>query len=67
MKKNKYPVSLSDAWLEACSRLLDLCEESHRDTDNVTLWDAFKLLYLERVPSDDCQYCGRRAKGCLKD
>ena len=43
-------MNLNEAWLSACLKLWDLCMESGRDTKNITIWDGFKLLYLESIP-----------------
>jgi len=56
-------MSLNDAWAESCMRLWYLCEKYNRDTDELTLWDAFKLLYFESVP--DNLDAGRKAKGVI--
>lgn len=58
MKKNQ---SLSDAWVDSCLRLWSMCERAGRNTDNITLWDAFKLLYLDNVPDNLVR--GRKATG----
>ena len=57
-----YPKSLSDAWVESCCRLYDLCEKYGIDTEKATVWDAFKLLYLESVPD---LKSGRKSKGVI--
>jgi len=57
---SKYPVELNDAWVDACIKLWNLCDKYDRDVSNLTIWDAFRLLYLERVPKEDK---GRRAEG----
>lgn len=59
----KYSMSLSDAWVDSCVRLWHLCEKYDIDTEKITLWDAFKLLYLESV-SDNL---GRKARGVVND
>jgi len=56
-----YPKSLSDEWVDYCFRLWNLCEKYDIDTDKATMWDAFRLLYLESVP--DNFSAGRKAKG----
>lgn len=61
--ENKYPISLSDAWTVACVKLWNLCKKYDRDTDKLTIWDGFKLLYLENVPKEEK---GRRASGVHK-
>lgn len=52
---------LLDAWTESCVRLWNLCRKHGRDTDDITTWHAFKLLYLERVPD------ANKIKGILND
>lgn len=61
MSQKKYPITLSDAWVEACERLWFLCEKYNRNIEETTLWDAFRLLYLDSVP--DNLIAGRKAKG----
>jgi len=55
-----YPKSLSDAWVDSCFRLWILCEKYGYSTDKITIWDAFRLLYLDNVPDVGV---GRKAKG----
>jgi hypothetical protein len=43
-------MSLNEAWLLACLKLWGICKEYDREIDNVTVWDGFKLLYLECIP-----------------
>lgn len=61
---SEYPTSLSDAWVDACIRLWSLCENSGRDTSNITIWDGFRFLYLKKVPQD---LRGRKSKGVIDD
>lgn len=60
LNKSEYPISLSDAWLLSCHRLWHLCEKYSLSTKDVTIWDAFKLLYLDSVPDLGA---GKKAKG----
>jgi len=54
---------LSEAWADACVRLWETLEHNNQTAlmDNATLWDGFKMLYLERVVPET----GRRARGVL--
>lgn len=51
---------LRDAWTAACVKLWNLCKKYDRDTDKITVWDGFRLLYFERIPKEEK---GRRAEG----
>lgn len=60
ISRNKYPTSLGDAWLSSCYRIWNLCEKYGLSTEGITLWDAFRLLYLDSVPDLGA---GNKAKG----
>lgn len=57
----KYPMSLSDAWVDSCIELWEMRDRFNVSMDKLTIWDGFMLLYNERVVSDD--KCGRKSKG----
>ena len=57
----KYPMSLSDAWSDACIELWEMRNRFNIKVDELSVWDGFQLLYNKTVTDD--KKCGRKAKG----
>ncbi len=42
--------SLSELWISACVEIWELAKDRPLIRDTATLWDAFRYLYMQRIP-----------------